>query len=240
MDSNKNAPASGLQTVVDVIVAPQAAFERLRTQPAWGWAFLISIVLGTIGAFLTSPAIVHAMQASWPALMAQNPRTAALSPAQQQQSLQIVLAFTRYAWIFTIVFIPFAILVTAVLMLIFNAIGRGAASFGTLWAAAANVAVPSLGIGYLVLGIIVLVRGADSFQSTEAVSGALPSLALLAPGAGVKLYAFLAAFNVFNIWGVALVYVAMRTLARVAAVHAILTALILLFVPALLAAAGAR
>lgn len=237
---NTTAPASGLQTVVDVIVAPKAAFERLRTTPTWGWAFVIAIVVATIGGFLISPAVAHGIQANWPTMMAQNPRLAAMSPDEQQRAMQVAVNIARFLWILTPIFVAIAILVAAVIMLIFNAIGRGSASFASLWAVSANVAVPTVALSNIVLGIIAIARGAQSFDSTEAVSGALPSLAMLVPGAGVKLFAFLAAINVFNIWGAALVYLAMRTTARVAAISAVLTALVMLIVPGLLAAAGAR
>jgi hypothetical protein len=240
MDTTQSTPANGLQTLADVILAPKSAFERLRVRPTWGWAFVIAIVLGTLGAYLVMPAIVHATQTTWPAMMAQNPRTAALSAADQQRALQITLAFMRFGWIAYVVFIPLAILIYAVIMLIFRAIGGGSAPFSSLWAASCNIAVISAGIASIVLGIIVRVRGADTFNSQAAVSSAVPSLALLAPGAGVKLFAFLSGMNVFSIWAAVLIYMAMRITARVSAVPAVLTALIGLCVPALLAAWGAR
>lgn len=240
MDTTQSTPANGLQTLADVILAPKSAFERLRIQPTWGWAFIVAIVLGTLGAYLVMPAIVHATQATWPAMMAQNPRTAALSPAEQQRALQITLGVMHVAWVAYVIFIPFAILVYAVIMLIFRAIGSGSGSFGSLWAVSCNIAVVSAGIASLVLGIIVRIRGADSFNSQAAVSSAVPSLALLAPGAGVKLFAFLSGMNVFSIWAAILIYMAMRITARVSAVPAVLTALIAILIPALAAMWGAR
>lgn len=240
MDSTQSTPANGLQTLADVILAPKAAFERLRVQPTWGWAFIAAIVIGTIGAYLIMPAIVHATQAMWPAMMAQNPRTAALSAADQQRALQITLSFMRFSWIAYIFLIPFAILVYSVVMLIFRAIGGGSASFASLWAVSCNIAVLSAGIASLVLGIIVHVRGADTFNSQIAVSSAIPSLSLLAPGVGIKLFTFLSGMNVFSIWAAVLIYMAMRITARVSAVPAVLTAVIGLCVPALLGAWGAR
>jgi hypothetical protein len=240
MDTTQSTPANGLQTLADVILAPKAAFERLRLQPTWGWAFIVAVVLGTFGAYLVMPAIVHATQATWPAMMAQNPRTAALSPADQQRALQLTLGFMRFGWIAYVFFIPFAILIYAVIMFVFRALGGGSASFASLWAVSCNIAVISAGIASVVLGIIVRVRGADSFNSQAAVSSAVPSLALLAPGVGIKLFTFLSAMNVFSIWAAVLIYIAMRVTAKVSAVPAVLTALIGLCIPALLAALGAR
>jgi hypothetical protein len=240
MDTTQSAPANGLQTLADVILAPKSAFERLRTRPTWGWALVIAIVLGALGFFLVTPAVVHATQASWPAMIAANPQLASLPPARQQAGLQFALAFVHYVWILYVIFIPIGILVYAVIMLIFRAIGGGSASFASLWAASCNIAVISAGISGIVLGIIVRFRGADSFNSQVAVSSALPSLALLAPGAGIKLFTFLAAMNVFTIWAAVLIYVAMRVTAKVSTVPAVLTALIGLCIPALFGAAFAR
>ncbi len=240
METSNSAPASGLQNLVDVIIAPKSAFERLRTAPTWGWAFIIAVVVGTVGSFFVTPAFAHALQASWPAMVAADPRLAAMTPEQQQSGLQVTLAIVRFGWAASLIAIPFAMLVATIVMLIFNAIGRGSASFASLWAASANIAVPTIALSYVVLAIIVLLRGADSFNSMVSVTGALPSLALLDPGAGVKLATFLATINVFQIWGAVLIYLAMRTTARVAAVPAALTAIIMPLAGALLAAWGAK
>jgi hypothetical protein len=240
MNSEQSPPASGFQTLADVIVAPASAFERLRTQPTWGWAFIVAIVGATIGAYFTIPAIMHGTQASWASTMAANPRTAALSPAEQQRSLQIVLNFMRFSWIFTIVFVPIAIFIFSIIMLLFSAIGRGSASFASMWAVACNIAVVSAAIASIVTGITVSIRGASSFNSPQSVTAAVPSLALFAASAGPKLYAFLGGLNVFSIWAAALVYVAMRKTARIGTVPATIAALILLVIPALLGAVGAR
>lgn len=240
MDSSKSAPAAGLQTVVDVILAPVAAFERLRTVPTWGWAFVIAIVGYAIGAYVMAPAFVHGVQQSWPAMVAQNPRMAQMTPEQQQQGLDITLSIMRFAWIGSLLFVPIGVLIWTVVMLIFNAIGRGTATFASLWAAAANIAVPTLAISSLVTALIVVLRGPESFNSAQAVAAAAPSLAWLAPAAGPKMLAFLGALNVFQIWGGILVYLAMRVTARAAVVPSALCGIVLPLAGALMATAGAH
>jgi len=229
-----------MQTLIDVIVAPVAAFERLRTAPTWGLAFIIATVAYTIALYLMMPATIHAIQASWPAMVAQNPRLAAASPAEQQQGLAITVAVLHWAWLAGLIGTPVAILITSVIMLIFNAIGRGSASFAMLWAASANIAVPTVAIGGIVVAVIVLLRGADSFTTSTSIAAASPSLAWLVPTANVKLQAFLSALNVFEIWGGILLYLAMRTTAKVGAGPAIAVALILPLGTALFSAAGAK
>ncbi len=240
MDSTKSASANGLQTVADVILAPTTAFERLRSEPTWGWALAIALACSTVAYLFIAPALTHALQASWPAMMAQNPRTAQLTPAQQQDALAVTLAFTRFAWIGALIATPFFMLVGAVVMLIFNAIGRGSASFRSLWAASVNIGVPTIALGGIVTAVIVALRGADSFNSAQAVGAAAPSLAWIVPSSGPKMLAFLGSLSVFQLWGAALFYIAMRVTARVGVAPAVITAVVIPLAGAIAAAAGAR
>ncbi|MGH7737661.1 MAG: YIP1 family protein [Candidatus Tyrphobacter sp.] len=240
MDSTKSASGSALQTIIDTVLAPHAAFERIRTAPTWILAIIVSTVVGAICSYLTIPAFVHGLQASWPALVAANPRMAQGTPEQQQVALSFALGFAHWAWIAVFVGVPIAILITSVIMLLFNALGRGSATFAMLWAAATNVTVPTTAISGIVLAIVALVRGAQSFDSAQAVYAAIPSIAWIVPSSNVKLAAFLGALNIFQIWGAVLLYVAMRVTARVGQLPAILLALVILIGSALIATTGAR
>ena len=71
----------GLSNIVDIIVSPNAAFDRLRAVPTWGWAFLVATLLGIAGAIVIGPAVAHALDASMPAQLAANPQIAKLSAA---------------------------------------------------------------------------------------------------------------------------------------------------------------
>ncbi len=240
MDSGKSASAVGLQTIADIILAPKAALERLRTLPTWGWAFVITLVVYTIASYLVVPATVHAFQAGWPTMVAADPRLQALAPEQQQSAMNITSTALRFSWLAVIFGIPLGMLLTTVVMLIFNAIGRGSGTFATLWAAAANISVPTFAFSGIVLAAIVLLRGPDSFNSTMAVASALPSLAWLVPSAGAKVSAFLAMFNVFQLWGCVLIYLAMRVIARVSEAPAVLAAIIMPLIAGLWAMYGAH
>ena len=59
-DISQAPKVSGLKTVLDIIVAPKDAFESLRTNPVWGWALLVTLVLMIVGYFLEQPASQHA------------------------------------------------------------------------------------------------------------------------------------------------------------------------------------
>lgn len=232
--------ANGLSNVVNVLTAPREAMESLRIAPTWGWAFLIAAVLSCIGQYLLTPAVTHAMQASWPAQVAASPQLAGASPAQQQNALNISLAVLRWSWLFSPIILLISALVMTVIMLVFKAIGRGQASFLQLWSASMNVSVVSVGISSLVAGLIATVRGSSAYLSTADVYRSSPSLAWLVPHAGVKLSAFLAGFNIISIWGAVLYAMAMMYLAKTRGVVATVCAIVIVCVGGALLAWGAR
>jgi Yip1 domain len=235
-------PRPGLSNVTDIVVAPNAAFDRLRQIPTWGWAFLIGTVLGVIGSLLISPAIAHAIQTSMPAQLAADPGIAKLPPDQQQKTIAISLQFAKVFTQISFIFIPIGILlagvIQAVVMLVANAAGRGDGTFSKYFALSVNVSVIGIGISYIVLGIIVLVRGPNAFETTTAVQASLPSLALLMPGARGGTAGFFGALNVFAIWATVLLALGMQRVGRVSPAVAWIAAIVMLLCTAGLAAFG--
>lgn len=231
---------NGLKTVVDTIVAPKAAFESMRVAPTWGWALLISIIIGAAASYLMTPAFAHAYPGTFAQMVASDPRLAGATPDQQQAALAFGEKIISFNWVFVIFGVPIAALIASVVMLVFDKISHGEGGFSKYWAVACNIAVPVVGVGGIVSVIIVLARGADSFATVQAVQEAVPSLAMAAPGAGAKLAAFLATITPFTLWGFGLNVVAMRIVGRVGAVPAWLAGLVILLVPGLFAMAGAK
>lgn len=218
--------ANGLTTVLDVITSPAHAFETLRAMPMWGWAYLVAVSLSMAGQYLATPAVIHAIQASWPAMVAANPQLAARTPEEQQQALHFGTMFAGYAWLAMPVVVLVAALLETVIMTIFKAAARSEAGFKQLWSASMNTLVVGYGVYSIVNGLIVMVRGPQSFNTTLDAIRATPSLAWFAGAAPAKLVAFLAAFNVISIWGAVLLAMAMIHVARVSRANAAATALI--------------
>jgi len=241
-----SAPATnrrnGLTTVIDMIVSPSTAFANLREGPTWGWAFLIAAVLGIIGSLMTAPTVAHVMQTTMPAQLAANPSIAKLPPDQQQAMINNTLAISKIVAQFSFVFIVAAILIAGLvqglIMMIANAIGHGDGSFKKYFALSVNVSVIGLGLASVVIGIIVLVRGPDSFDSTSAVQSAVPSLALLVPGAKGALAGFLGTFQIFALWGTALLALGMTGVGRIPRGAAWVTAIAMLLLYACFGAWG--
>ncbi len=231
--------ANGLKTVVDTIVSPKEAFESIRRAPTWVWALLIAIVVTAVALYLETPAMLHGYPGTFAQQVAADPRLQNATPEQQQLSLSIGEKFVSFVWLFVVIGLPFGALLAAVVMLIFDKIGHGEGSFGKYWAAACNIAIPSVAIGAVVSTLIVLARGTDTFATEQAVQQAVPSLALLLPGT-TKLSAFLGTITPFTLWGLGLNVAAMRIIGRVGPVPAWLAGLVMLVVPGLFAMAGAK
>lgn len=202
--------ANGLKTLLDTIVAPKEAFESIAAAPTWGWALAVSIILVVAANFLMGPAFAHGMTGDMAKQAATNPQLAQMSDEQRAGFAKMM---TMVIPLFSIVMVPIILLIQAVIFLIFNAIGRGQAGFGKLWATACNICI-IFALSQIVAAIITIVRGPDSFPTSASIQQALPSLALLAPGAGPKLAAFLATINPFVIWSIVLDAVALTIVAR--------------------------
>lgn len=237
------ARRSSLSNVVDIIVSPSTAFDRLREMPAWGWAFLAATVLGVIGALLYGPALVHALETTMPAKLAAMPAIAKLPPDQQQTviatQLKVAKIFLQLFWLFVPIQILLAGLFQALVMTIANVTGRGDGSFKKYFALSITVSVIGIGLTSIVIGVIVLIRGAASFEEQSAVTGVVPSLALLAPGAKGALVGFLGAFNIFALWSTALLALGMQRVGRIPTVAAWVSAIVMLLLTAAFAAWGA-
>jgi len=233
----------GLSNVADIVVAPNSAFDRLRVVPTWGWAFLVATLLGIAGALMLSPALQHAIEVSLPAKLAGMPQIAKLPPDQQQRMIATQLKFSKIFLQFYWVFVPVQLLIVgvvqALLMMIGNAVGRGDGSFRKYFALSMNVAVVGVGLASLVIGLIVLIRGASSFESQSAVMSTTPSLALLVPGVKGGLAGFLGTLNIFALWATALLALGMSRVGRISAPVAWAFAILMLLIGALFGAWGA-
>lgn len=233
--------ANGLPTVVDTIASPTEAFERQRTAPTWGWALLICVVLMIAGALLQAPAARHAAVGQIQHMLG-NPKFATLSDAQKQQMIANAGKPSLLTYAGPAVWLLVAVLFNTLFMLLGNLAGRGQADFKRLWCGSMNIAVPTLGIGAVALGIITMLRGADSFNSSAALAQAVPGLGMLVPHAGIVFGTFLAGINIFAVWGfflnATMLRVTGKTNAAVAYIFAGIVLILGAMVPAIAVAAA--
>jgi hypothetical protein len=232
----------GLLNVIDVIVAPKTAFERLRVVPTWGWAFLVATLLGIAGSLLIQPAVLHAIDKSLPAQLAATPQIAKLPADRQAEAIAQALAFTKVVLRFQWLFVPIALLlagvVQALALTIASAASHGDGSFGKFFALSETVTVVGSGLASFILALIVVIKGTDSFDSQNAVIGSIPSLALLVPGVKGALAGFLGALNIFSLWATALLAIGATIVGKVKASAAWTAAIVLLLLTAAFMAYG--
>lgn len=235
LDSTPAPKANGLKTAIDIVIAPKEALESIRVSPTWGWAFIIAAILSVIAFFVTIPAVMHGMVGDF----AKNPQMAQMTPDDLQKALKMTAGFMPFLSIIVPIAILFYSLIEALIMLVFNAIGRGTGSFKSFWAASVNIGI-IYGLGQIVTMVVVLLRGAESFAMSGEVQRAIPSLAMLAPAGNVKLAALLSTINPFAIWSLILVAMTMTVVARVPKVHAWLAGIVGFVVPALVVVLTAK
>lgn len=233
---------AGLFNVVDIVIAPKTAFERLRVVPTWVWAFVGASLLCIAGSLLIQPATLHAINTGMPAQLSASPAIQRLPAARQQavvaQELGMFRMVSQISWIIAPVIILVTGLVQALVMSVANAIGRGRGSFAQYFALSETVAVVGTGLAAFVLGLIVTIRGAGTFDDLTALQSAMPSLGILAPGAHGALRGFLGGLTVFNIWAAALLAYGMMAVGRVPRTAAWIAAAVMLLAAAGYAAYG--
>jgi hypothetical protein len=238
------SPRSGLLNVADIVIAPNAAFDRLREVPTWFWAFVVASLLAIAGSLLLQPGMQHALEVSLPAQLAADPNIAKLSPERQQTQIAAMLRVTRVVTQIGWILVPFAILITgliqAFILTVANAIAKGDGDFKKFFALSVTVSVVGTGLYYIVHALIVLVRGPSAFDSMTAIQAAVPGLGLLVPGAHGWLAGFLGTLNIFFLWATALLALGAMRVGKVPRAAAWTASILLLVFYAAFIAFGAR
>jgi len=228
---------AGLNSLLETIVAPASAFDRLAEIPTWGWAFIATSILAMLTGLLSAPIQAHLSHI----LIAQ--QAAAAANPQQAAAIAQGGAFAEKFASFGFIFAPIGVLVFAligtVLLLIGNAIFGGKANFKQLWCATVNILVVFM-IGAVVGGILQSVRGPDAFTSVADIYRNSLTLAALAPTGNIKLLAILAAITPFSLWVLWLNSLLMQRIGRLAPPKAWIVAALVLVVPALATAGFAK
>jgi hypothetical protein len=232
--------SNGLSILWDMVVAPATAFEALRERPVWLWAFIVTSVLGAIGSLLIIPASEHVATMTFAQLVQTDPNVAGLSAERQKSMLAMTVGVQHYVWIFYPILVMVGVLISTLVMLIVNAIGKGDGNFRRLFAVAMNVGFVSFGISYLLIGFLAYLRGPDTFATQRDLVGVIPSLGWLVPSTALKLGTFLGAITPLSLWAMVLLATGMQKTANIKSAAAWTGAAVLLLVPALLGAAFAK
>ncbi|HET7814459.1 MAG TPA: hypothetical protein VFL13_08805 [Candidatus Baltobacteraceae bacterium] len=227
---------NGLSTVVNTIAAPNEAFETLSRVPTWGWACVIALILLLVGTFLQGPASRHAGVAMMQHAVTNSSIFANMSAEKKQEAVANAGKPNASSYVVVAIMLFVAVFFNTLFMLIGNAIGRGQADFKRLWCGSMNIAVPTLGLSAIALGLITTIRGADSFNSTSDLYAAVPGLGMLFHNGSPVLAAFFSAITVFSLWGWFLNATMLRVMAKTSAGVAYTMATIVLLLGAFVAA----
>ena len=227
---------AGLSSLVETIVAPASAFDRLAEKQTWGWAFIASSILMIVAGLASRPVQQHIAR-----LMTEQRIAAAVNPQQAaaaKTGAAIGLKISAFGWIFSPIGILVLVLIATIILLLCNAILGGKATFKQLWCASMNVFVV-VAIGSLIGSIVLALRGPDAFTGVMDIYRNSLSLAAIIPSANIKVITFLAAFTPFTLWVLWLNSLLMQRVARLTAPKAWAAALAVFLIPAIIGSAFA-
>ncbi|HTX59854.1 MAG TPA: hypothetical protein VMH02_09255 [Verrucomicrobiae bacterium] len=244
LESPEASNGNGLKTALDTVVAPKDAFESLRSAPTWGWALIVAAVLLVAGNAMQRPAQLHAAIGTLQHMMATNSLFSSMSDAQKQEALEKAqhpsALQTALSYVGVVVSLFIAALVNSVVLLLASLAGRGTADFKRLWAGSMNIAIPTFGLNYVVLGAICLVLGPEHFQTSADIMRSAPGLATIVPDAHGFLGGALLGLNVFTVWGCGLNVTMMRVTSGVRGAAAWIGPVVVLLGGALISGASAN
>jgi len=188
--------------IINTFFAPTKTFEDLKRKASW-WVPLLLISIMGIAFHVTVDKKVGFDQIARE-ILTQSPQFQQQPADQQQKTLSIVTASTKYGgYAFPLVAIIGALLVGTIMMMIFNFGLQAEISFGQSLAIMMYAWLPV--IVRCVLGIVsVLVGNPDNFHLQNPV--ATNPAYFLDPATTSKfLYTFLTSFDAIKLWIVALV-----------------------------------
>jgi len=213
------AKPNDLQVLFTLAVSPKKGFEQLGVEPRWGWAMIVGMSLTGLGFYLQSPAIEHILVVQ---TVAQNPKLASMSPEQLSHAVRI----THGSWLpFVVSYLKGAVIDTVV-MVAFAALSKGKFPIRAFWAASVNITALCAGLGTLVTGAIVYLRGPNSFQTASDLRNAMPSLAWIVHVSHPTYQALASFVTPFTVWGWGLEICAMIVIAGISPAIATITTLL--------------
>src|SRR5580704_2663345 len=227
--------ANGVATYFGVLFSPSEAFETLARVPMWGWACVLGLVIVIVASIVGLPATIHIAQVAQQAQIAQ-------APADQQQTIRDAIAKTQsflpvFIIVGALIFPWVSWVVTALIVMVGAAIGRGLVSFGNAWVLSVNMfVIPAFGA--LIANTILRLQGPENI-SKASDAYALPSLAMVVHG-DAKTAALLYAFNVVNLWNYVVFALGLQRMMKMSVAAAWTTTVVFAVLLALIAMAFAK
>ncbi|HET6844796.1 MAG TPA: YIP1 family protein [Candidatus Angelobacter sp.] len=198
------SPQPGLSEaarIINTFIAPSKTFEDIKRKASWWVPFVLSCVFA-IAFFVTIDKKVGFDQVSRE-MLSHNSQVQQQTPEQQERTIAITTAITKYLGYAAPVFILlYGLVIAAVLMATFNFALQAEVSFGRSLAIVFYAWLPA--ILSSILGIISLMIGnPDSFHMQNPVA-TNPAYFLDQATTSKFLYTFLTSFDVISLWTVVL------------------------------------
>jgi hypothetical protein len=190
MKSVASKAPSAVSDVLDIVIEPLKALEAPADDRRWWRFFLATALFVAAGAALLVPVRVH------------------LSGARS--SLAQTIVYSIAAPMSLIVLMIGGLALSFVLVSVLR--GRNALAWRDSWLVVNEIAFVKLGLSTFCLGLIVALRGPQSFASSADVPHAMPSLAMLVPDLSTRAASVLGVIDPFNVWVCCLYYLAFRRL----------------------------
>ncbi|GAC1299274.1 MAG: hypothetical protein NVSMB19_03030 [Vulcanimicrobiaceae bacterium] len=192
-DCREPRPRYGLALVRDIIVAPNAAFEKIAASREWLLAYGLVVVTGLLATALAAPALLHVFAVTPP------PRGEAVptTPAAVAEAKRNLVA----SYVIGQAIMPLAIVLLTASALTTVARFKGVtAQYALFLSLGANCMIPSA-IGDLITALSIRLRDPASFHDLRALLVAVPAnLAVFATAGNDREVAFLSHFDAFNVW----------------------------------------
>ena len=208
-------PRRGLLLLLDVFVAPRRAYATIAATKEWLPAFLVVAALGIAGALILAPALHHLIGLE----VAADPTAEHAGPAD-------ISRFTGYQVADVIIWQTLGALMlwvwTAIILAAVS--GSGPRSFGVYFSLAANAALPAA-LGFFIFSVVIGAHDPQTYGSLSELNRAVPdSLAVFEPRDNDRAVAFLASFDLFQLWSSLLLAFGLRAIGKVELIWALVAA----------------
>lgn len=198
-----------LRNIGELIAEPSAAFERIRTEPKWGVAFLVFYLFNVLIGWATAPYI----QALIAEGMAQ---TNNMSQEQRQAAEMMVGIMTRVGLFLLPLFAVLWFVISSAIFKLAARLGNNEnLTFRHIFAAVVHISLLGCVINLINTALLLVFRDVADVKNAAAMR-LLPGLHLLFGSLeNAKLLLFLSHINPFSVWIIAVTAIAVAVLADV-------------------------
>lgn len=198
-----------LRNIGELIAEPSAAFERIRTEPKWGVAFLVFYLFNVLIGWATAPYIQ--------ALIAEGmSQTNNMSQEQRQAAEMMVGIMTRVGLFLLPLFAVLWFVISSAIFKLAARLGNNEnLTFRHIFAAVVHISLLGCVINLINTALLLVFRDVADVKNAAAMR-LLPGLHLLFGSLeNAKLLMFLSHINPFSVWIIAVTAIAVAVLADV-------------------------